>query len=274
MAALLDTSKKNFGRFIDLVCVPVAVIPFILYIVPLSRANPEQFTFGAPTMAGALKSYIELTFLDKWPPFLGAVVPGFQILTALILAASVAAWVYIFRSGNRTLMDRLILLIGGALVLSVLMTWIAHVVAGAGYPLSRTGFYYPVMITLSGMALIYRFVPWRAARWVAIALAGLCVIHFVRELRVGYFQEWRYDSGSKRIANFILQKGGRGKIKVVTSPVLQFSLVFYRGLNHVEWDILGDEAARGDYYVFLVPEVRPELKVVYRDAGSGTVVMQ
>jgi hypothetical protein len=106
------------------------------------------------------------------------------------------------------------------------------------------------MITLSGMALIYRFVPWRAARWVALALAGL----------------W--------IANFILQKGGRGKIKVITSPVLQFSLVFYRGLNHAEWDILGDEAARGDYYVFLVPEVRPELKVVYRDAGSGTVVMQ
>lgn len=274
MAALLDSSKKTFGRFIDLVCVPVAVIPFILYIVPLSRANPEQFTFGAPTMANALQSYIELTFLGKWPPFLGAVIPGFQILTALILAASVAAWVYIFRSGIRTMVDRLILLIGGALVLSVAMTWIAHVVAGAGYPLSRTGFYYPVMITLSGMALIYRFVRWRAVRWIALGLAGLCVIHFVRELRVGYFQEWRYDSGSRRIANFILQKGGRGKIRVVTSPVLQFSLVFYRGRNHAEWDILGDEAARGDYYVFLTPEVRPELKVVYRDSVSGTVVMQ
>ncbi|HEV2690858.1 MAG TPA: hypothetical protein VGV35_20020 [Bryobacteraceae bacterium] len=274
MAALADTAKKTFGRFIDLVCIPAAVIPFVLYIVPLSRANPDQFQFGAPTMAEALESYIELSFMDKWPPFPGLVVPGFEILTVLILAGSAAAWVYLFRKRDGEPVDRLILLNGGALLAGVLATWVAHVTAGAGYPWTRTGVFWPVMITLGGMALLYRFVQWRALRWVALALASLCLIHFVRELRVDYFQEWKYDSGSKRIANVILRDGGKGKVRVVTGPLLQFSLGFYRDMYRADWEIVEDAKATGDYYVFKPEDARAELRVFYKDAVSGVVVQR
>jgi hypothetical protein len=272
---LLDTTRKTFGRFIDLVCIPAAVIPFVLYVVPLSRADPRQFAFGAGTMAEALRSYIELSFIGTWSPFDGWVVLVFQIITVLILAASGVACLYLFRNNPGSQLDRLIVLNGGAMIVAALMTWISHVMAGAGYPLSRTGVYWTVMIPLGGMALIHRFVRFRALRWMALALASLCVVHFVHELRVGYFQEWKYDSGSKRIANVILQNSGAGKVRVAISPVLQFSLGFYRTIYHARWEILDiSQAPTADLYVCQPEDVRPDLKLLYRDAVSGVVILR
>jgi hypothetical protein len=274
MAMLSDTARKTFGRFIDLVCVPAAVIPFVLYIVPLSRANPEQFEFGAPTMAEALKSYILYSFFDTWPPFGERIIPLLQIVAVLIVAASAVACIYLIRRKEHSPVERLILLNGGALVAGVMMTWIAHYITGAGYPLTRTGVFWIVMIILAGMALLYRFVTIKPLRWTALSLAMVCLALLLTQMRVRYFQEWRYDAGTKRIAALIFQQEGKGKVRVAISPILFHTLDFYRRIYHADWEIIADEQGQAAVYVLLGQDQRHDMKVVYKDSVSGEVLQR
>jgi hypothetical protein len=280
-AALVDASKKTVGVFLERVLVPFVVLPFVLYVLPLSQANPEQFAFSPPTLLSSLWYLVTYTFarnqvhLTKW------VLQGCEMLVLLVLAAGALGWVVIRRNkpslrlmSQCMLLDRLILLNAGGMLLCLAITWLAHVTVGAGYPYSRTGVYWPVMLTLGGAALVERFVRWPILRWTAWSLAALCLAGFVYEFETGYYEEWRFDAASKRIANLILEKGGRGPVRIACSGILQHSLRFYANLNHANWQIIEDPHADGEFHVLLHQDYRPELKLLYQDPVSGAVIMQ
>jgi hypothetical protein len=274
MVLLADVTKASFGRFLERVSVPAVVIPFVMYVLPLSHANSQQFAFSAPSLMHALRGYVDLTFLRKWPPFVGLVESSAEGLAILILVCSAVACVVILRNRAQTPADRVIVLNGGAMVVCLAITWLAHVTVGTGYPLTRYGLYWPVMISLGGVALVDRYVRMRALRWTALVLPALCIAQFLYEFEVRYYGEWRYDAGSKRIAAFILRKDGTGPLRIACSPLLQYSLGFYSNLNHAGWVIIEGPKAEGDLHVLMEEDFRPDLKLLYRDAVSHVVVMQ
>ena len=274
MVAVVDVSKKNIGVLLERVAVPFVVLPFVLYVVPLSRASPKQFVFSPPTLLTSFWYLVKYTFGRNQVPLTNWVLVGTEVLVLLVLAGSAAACIVILLNKPCTSLDRLILLNGGGMLLCLAITWLAHVTVGAGYPYSRTEVYWPVMLTLGGVALIDRFVRWPVLRWPAWGLAALCLAGFVYEFETGYYDEWRFDAGSKRIANLILEKGGRGPVRIACSGILQHSLRFYSNLNHTKWQIIEDPHADGDFHVLLHEDYRPELKLLYQDPVSGSVIMQ
>jgi hypothetical protein len=273
-AALVDGSRKTLVVFLERIVVPFVVLPFVLYVLPLSRANPEQFAFSPPTLRASLWYLVTYTFARNQVPLTRWVLQGCEMLVVLVLAASAVGWVVIRLNKPSTLLDRLILLNAGGMLLCLAITWLAHVTVGAGYPYSRTGVYWPVMLTLGGAALVERFVRWPILRWTAWGLVALCLAGFVYEFETGYYEEWRFDAASKRIANLILEKAGNGPVRIACSGILQHGLRFYSGLYHAKWQIIEDPHADGEFHVLLHQDYRPELKLLYRDPVSGAVIMQ
>jgi hypothetical protein len=274
MVLLADVTKRSFGRFLERVSVPAFVIPFVMYVFPLSHANSRQFTLSAPSLFYALQSYVYLTFMRKLPPFVRLVVSSAEGLAILILVCSAVASIAILRNKSRTPADRLILLNGGTMLVCLAITWVGHVTIGLGYPLTRFGVYWPVTISLGGAALAARYIRIRALRWTALAVPALCLVQFLNAFEVSYYQEWRFDAGSKRIAAFILRKHGTGPLRIACSPLLQYSLGFYSNLNHTGWVIFEGPKAEGDLHVLMEEDSRPDLKLLYRDPVSRVVVMQ
>src|SRR5258708_11658551 len=274
MVMLFDVTKTNYWWFVERVCIPAAMLTFIFYVLPSRSADAEQFAYGATSLADALLSYVNLTFLRKSPPFAHLVESSAEALAILILVCSVVACVAILINRSQTPVDRLIVLIGGAMTLCLAITWFAHVTVRIGYPLTRYGIYWPVMLSLGGVALADRFVRIRALRWTALALVALCVAQFLNEFEVSYYEEWRYDAGSKRFATFILQMVGKGNERFACAAHLPHSRIFYRDLNHAEWEVDPDPKADGALDVLLEDEFRSDLKLLHRDPVSNAVVMQ
>jgi len=178
------------------------------------------------------------------------------------------------RQKSRTPLDSLILLNGGAMLVGCGLTWLAHVTARVPYPLARTGVYWPVMLSLGGVALVDRFARRREFPWPALVLGALCLLQFVREFEVSYYEGWRYNAGVKRIAAVILQQGGRGKLRIACSPGVQDSLRFYRDRNGAEWEIIPDPKAYGAFHVLLPEDLSPEMTPLYRDPVSQAALVQ
>jgi len=217
--------------------------------------------------------FIELTFgrnqrsVPDWLPVV------LESLVLLVLLGSIAACVML-RNKRNTWLERLIVLNGGGMVLCFAVTWVAHATVGAGYPYSRTGVYWPVMLTLGGVALVERFADRPLVRWPAWILAALCLAAFVAEFEVGYYEEWRFDAGSKRIARMIFEKAGTRPIRIACSSHLRHSLNFYSHQYHARWEIVEDPGQDGDFHVLLKEHFRPELKLLYRDPVAESALMQ
>lgn len=274
MLAVVAGSTKNIGILLKRVFVPFVVLPFVLYVGPLSRANTDKFSFGPPTLRSSLWYLVIYTFGRDHVPLTKWVLQDSELLVLLVLAGAALGCIIILLNKPATLLDRLILLDGGGMLLCLSITWLAHVTLGAGYPYSRTEVYWPVMLTLGGAALVERFVRWPIVRWPAWGLAALCLAGFVYEFETGYYEEWRYDAGSKHIADVLLTQAGRGPVRIACSGILQHSLRFYSNLDHTQWQIVGDPHANADFHVLLHEDYRPELKLLYQDPVAGSVVMR
>ncbi len=273
-ATALASGRKELGRLVDLVFVPAAIVAFVIVAVPLSRAVPTEFSFGSPDVAESIDNFIILSLKQKLPPFDVLVGRAAATLGILTLVCGAPAWIAIMRQKSRTPLDSMILLNGGAMLVGCGLSWLAHVTIGVPYPLARTGVYWPVMLSLGGVALIVRFARRRELQWPALSLAALCLLQFGREFEVSYYEGWRYNAGIKRIAGMILQQSGRGKLRIVCSLGVQDSLRFYRDRNGAEWEVIPDPKASGTLYVFLPEDLSPAMKPLYRDPVSEAVLAQ
>ena len=273
--ALVDATKKNIGLLLERVAVPLVVLPFVLYVVPVSHADVKQFEFTLPTLLESFQGFIELTFGRKYAAFTPWAALAAEILGIGVLAAGAVAFAAVLRNKPWTLLDRLILLNSGGMILCLAATWLAHVSIRAGYPYTRTGVYWPVLLTLGGVALIDRFGRLPVLRWPAWALAFLCLAGFLYEFEVGYYGEWKFDAGSKRIADLILRMGDHRPVRIACDGLLSHGLNFYGNfINHAQWDVVADPKADGDFHVLLPDDFRPDLTLIYRDPVSNAVVMK
>src|ERR1035438_5237729 len=61
-AAVADATQKNISVLLVRVAVPTVVVPFVLYVAPISQANSKQFALGPTTLLVSFRGFIVLTF--------------------------------------------------------------------------------------------------------------------------------------------------------------------------------------------------------------------
>ena len=270
------TQIKEFGRFLERVLVPATVVAFVVNIGPLTHTKPELFFsgLGVATLKESLESFVFLSFMRNPPPYEVDVTRVADVLAALTFAGSTAGAVYFLLRKTRTRLEELMVLNGGCMAGSFAILWVLHMAMGLEYPFVRTGVYWAALLTLGGVALADRFVRRRVLRWTALLASGLCLILFLRGFELGYFQEWQYDAGAKRIATLILRKGGRGRVRIACTAVLMPSLEYYRDRFGAKWEINPRAKANADFRVLAPYDFTPGMHVQYRDPVSDVVVLE
>jgi uncharacterized membrane protein len=293
---VLTSAQGRFHpkAFWDCFVVPAILVAFLLVILPLSKSAPDKFYFGVESLEHCVRSLSEFSFsygpipwarfsaLNQYSSWLANQVWPF---VSVLLAASVlGAWwqLYLLRSGDRKRQSRAdsrTCFFECTFVLAVILVVAAHVVAGVPYPLTRTALYFIPLSILSASALCYRYRHFKLVTGVALLIATACVAAFVLQVNVSSYVEWRFDSGTKRIASFLKLHSPPSKHLVIrASWVLEPSLNFYRTRYGLNCDPINRKPLDNNGDVFILTKEDHEwmsklhLRAIYQDEVSGTVV--
>ena len=273
---------------------PGSAVAAALLAVPLSNATPGTFFFGTESLVETARSIVRLsvqhhptwwtrTMLATWTETaLTWIAPGVAI------AASCAAVLRLLRSQwslPGSLAAHPLLLVGGTLACTIALLMVAHTGFGVLYPKERTGLYFVplVVLTLAGAAEWARS---RAVRLSALAVLAVLTMTAVEQFTLGSYAQWRYDAGSRQIAELISSRtaDAAGLIRVgATEHLYQPSLEFYRVTRypHRLAPVADgfDPANAGEFDVVVVnaehgAQVADRCGLVYVDAVSGAEVRE
>jgi len=291
LAGKRSEAAREAARARDHLFVPAATVLFAIVVLPLTRAEPSLFYFGAPTLAGTFRSVIELSFfprpLSGVPVWLGQ---RFSLAPPALIAAAALAWTAValrWLRGRRLRaleeIDRFFLLSAGAMLATLMALFAARHAFGVLYPLSRTALYWAPLVTLMALALAEKSRRWRPLWAAGCLLIAASVALFVLQFSVSRYAEWGFDAGTSRIVSAIRRQPPRARpVRIVASWELEPSLNFYRQMHQLErqWEPVDRRTPEepADYRVLLprdhalIDKLR--LRVLYRDELSGAVLAQ
>jgi hypothetical protein len=283
VATLIDHRKsfeRGFSTVVDDFIVPGVVIAFLILVLPLSRAEKWNFYFGVPALSNTLQSLIDLSFfhhptavqlpLRSYDPHIAA-----WIVSAVLVLAAVACFI---------VHDRFLWFSAGTMLLTIGLLVFSHYFFHALYPVSRTALYFIPFFVLTCFTLLkqleVRSRLYSVAAPIFLLAAGVCLVQFGMQFNISDYAEWRFDAGTKRIANLLRSRQHSNRnVRVGSSWPVSVSLEFYRKMYHLKWM---DPVSRispdtgYDYYVLMTSDSalidKRHLKVLYRDEVSGTVL--
>ncbi len=252
-AIALSEGRKPM-ELIEQLFVPLVVIAFLILVLPLSKAKPDNFYYGSQSLRQTLEWFLASSFL--WTAVLTRPAVRFSALKEI---------------------DQFLVLAGGTALLTLTGLMAAHHIAGVPYPLGRTGIYWVPLVTLLAMALVKR---WPLLHIPALVLALLCVVQYVYQWNPRHYREWSSDAALVRIANSIRQaQPHHAHIRIRAASTLYQGLNFYRRKNRWrDWDEVEPDAEKGvaDFRVLLPTDTNLlqslQLKVIYRDEPTGLLV--
>ncbi len=275
--AFAASSGASFGmkRFWDSFIVPAVLVSFVVVIVPLSRIPPSAFYFGAKDLRQTVTSLADLSFFYggvRMAWLHDAVWPASLVLM-LASAIFVASHFWNRRSPD-------LLFFAAALLATVGVVVTAHRAAGVLYPLTRTALYLIPLAILAASALLYSVRSWRLVRYTGAVFGLLCLYAFVRQANTSYYVEWRFDAGTKRIAQLIRTRNSQRPLILRASWPLEPSLNFYRklyGLNCAAVDRSPVDQP-GDLWVLIPGDLdwigKLHLRILYHDPVSDSVLAE
>jgi hypothetical protein len=253
-SAIAFSEGRRPFELIEQLYVPIVVIAFVILVLPLSKARPDNFYYGSKSLRQTLDWFLASSFL--WAAAFTRPTKHFAALKEI---------------------DQFLLLAGGTALFTLTGLMAAHHIAGVPYPLGRTGIYWVPLVTLLVMALVKR---WPLLQVPTLVLALLCVVQYVYQWNPRYYREWSSDAALVRIANSIRQsQPHQAHIKIRAASTLYQGLNFYRRKNRWrDWDEVQLDATKGpaDFRVLLPTDTSLvqslQLKVIYRDEPTGIVV--
>ncbi len=286
-------AERRFWTAVDGFAGPAIVAAFAFLAVPMTRAQPGDFYYGARTLRDTAASLTDFSLLHSraaralaqaglgdlfWAPALAACI----LIGGAAGAASMA--VRRLRIGKLDAVETALLAGGGAFALSVATVAALHYGAGVLYPLGRTGIYFVPLASLVCLAGAVRL--WRAggagrvAAAPAAALLVIFVVLFAAGFTTSYYIDWLYDRGTCRMMRTIRDReNGRRQVRVGVSWEFEPTVNFYRRRYRMAWL---REATRsgpdGEYdYYLLQPRdqalvARRGLKVLAKDELASTVL--
>ena len=260
-------------------------------VLPLSKAAPGDYYYGAQNFREAVESLVDQSFnrsvhITEVLNFVFAKAARWMGLAVLILLFP--AWVATVIRWRRERWqfialpdaDRFLYLAGGCGFLTLAGLALAHARFGLAYPMARTGLYFIPLLTLAAMVLIQRYAPWRLAVIPAGVVAVLFVAQYALQLDPDAYWEWRGSSGLARVAARIrsLQPPDQ-KILIKTSNAIDQVLNYYRTLyKWKSWSLVERHPENGgaDFCVLEQEDAamvkQLNLKVLYVDKASGLIL--
>ena len=277
IVAFASSSYENFRLkgFWDSFIVPAVLVSFVFIIVPSSKAPRSAFYFGAKNLRQTAGSLADLSFSYRAAGLArlhDAVWPACLVL--MLACAILLGWhLWVRRLPIPSFF-------AAALLAAVGLVALAHRAASLPYPLTRTALYFIPLSILAATCLLHCFRSFRLVRYGSAALGMLCLSAFARQAETSSYAEWRFDAGTKRIAQFIRTRNPQKPLVLRASWVLEPSLNFYRKLYSLNWAAVDRSPVDqpGDLWV-LTPDDRDwigklKLEIVYRDPVSDTVIAQ
>jgi hypothetical protein len=268
----------SLGQALVQFVLPFAGVAGLIVLSPLSNSSGQQFYVGAASLRAGAESIVR----DSLPLAPGWLVAGLAlvVLPALIVVGAVLAWRAVSHWKASTMIERSILLSGGAMAVAFVAVLAAHLLFDVPYPEGRTGIYWIPLMTLSGLALAKL---WERATMILGVPLAACIGLYVAQFRISYYADWPYDRDDRAIANLIRErKPNVGRKAVIGgSWQLEPSMNFYRVSDHLYWMAEVERATPkpgADFYVLLAQDAHYvtelHLKPVFEGKQSGTILAQ
>lgn len=287
----IERGRADLRRFWDEFAVPAVVIPFVILIVPVSKAPAGAFYFGSPSLAKSIESVAGQLF-DHGTTIPGAVEPLRWLWEAvgpasLALLTASAAWVLALaiqtrRQSQLQIRPEVAFFSIVFLALFGLITG-AHFIAGLLYPLGRTALYFIPLGILTAASTLYSFRARKALRYGAAAMAAVWLAANAAQIEASYYAEWRFDAGTKNVAEYIKSRHPSARpLTIRASALLLPSLEFYRSRYHLAgWQFIDDRSPLDphvDLWILVSEDAgkigKLQLEPVFKDRVSGTVIAE
>jgi hypothetical protein len=199
---------------------PGSVVATAILAVPLSHRRPGTFYWGAQRITRFVASIVQPSFDHRAASWAcGGPAPGDRVPVLAAVACAAAAALVLsaicvaIRPGGPPAARRSVVrftgLIGGALLLTLLEIAVGRVAFGLRYPEGRTGVYFAVLCPLAAAGAVALLREYRPTRRLAAAGAVLLTctsMWFASEFTVSYFYDWRFDAGTRRVFDAIVQR--------------------------------------------------------------------
>jgi hypothetical protein len=161
------------------------------------------------------------------------------VLVAIIAACGAAIRTVRSRRSFDALVEpeRIGLLAGATLVLSLAGFVAGHVLAGLSYPVERTGLQLVVLFLL-GFGAVLAHGPYRGLRLAGVVALVALVAQFVSQTSVSDFRLWRYDRSTSQLMEFLAtqrERDGLDRVRLAASWFLVPSIDYYRTVRHLDW---------------------------------------
>ena len=267
-----------FGQLCGRFVVPFVGITALIVLSPLSNSSGQQFYVGADSIRTGAESIVRSS-LQPAPAWLITAL-ALVVLPALILGTVLIAWRAASRWIDSNLLERTILLAGGAMLFAFIAVLAGHLLFDVPYPEGRTGIYWIPLFSLTGLVMVKLWE--RATLLLAVPLAA-CIALYLAQFRISYYADWPYDRDDRVIAQTIGDRKPPANRKAVIggSWQLEPSMNFYRVSNHLDWMATMDRATPkpgDDFYLLLAQDSHfvndLHLKVLFQGKQSGTILAQ
>ena len=210
-------SVLHFGRTTVLpLCGPGLVTAAALLGVPLSRAEREDFYYGASRLGDTVASLVDVSLrhhpsgwpIDTLTTMVGSVEAKVLVPLTLIALLATAGIVATRAVRARSLSaltseDRVLLLLTGTLTVTLAQLLAVHRLWDVPYPLDRTGLYFVPMFILAPALLAQGADVWSrgspAVRGYSLILLGILVSQSVAQFNVTQYAMWRFDAGTRTL---------------------------------------------------------------------------
>jgi hypothetical protein len=285
--------RAGLARFADHVALPALVVAGVILVVPLAHARPDQFYYGAATLAHASESLAYGSIVHHPAPGAerhAALVRfvAFRVAPAMTLAIAVGWaihggwWLRRPRGGGA---HEAWWIVAGALVGSVALAWLANRLFGVLFPLGRTGLHLLILFLLACPIAALHAWERPAGRIAAVPLAVALILAagwFATRWNTRVYSDWPFNAATRPIVEVMRERERRSPregVRVGGSWLFEPGLNFYRRTLRLSWMRpveRGDPGGSYDYYV-LLPEDRGvmerlHLNLIYYDPSSGAAL--
>ena len=281
-----EDGVRAFWTAVDRYGGPAIVIALVFLIFPLLLMTRDHFYFGTQSLLDTSHSLVEAVVKDGTRPLSDALVAAINpvsfylipiVFWVLAIAAGVIGWRYV-NAAHANFRLAPFVLVAGTLVLTIALSFAAHLVTGAPYPLHRTGLYLIPLFTLAAL-LGLQFLRQRA---VGIALTALLVVAYVSQIENRYFVIWRFDASMSKLMRELnddfLARGGGAPAKVAASGLVSRSAEYYKVRYRMHWLGVSEtpNVPDADYYLLTGDDrqlaASLNLRILDDDALSGTLL--
>ncbi len=231
---LEEGPAKSRARAAAEVAIPFAALFLALAYLPLRTATKETFYAGYGSFGRLVEMLVSSSVRAR--PDTGGLfgtrrvmeIVQFLFLPAVALyIGGAAAWD--FRGAARRHVAAL------TLALTVAGLFAAHWILGLKYPPDRAALYLIVLFALAWAAAMS--VPRDRLQLGANAtLVSLLIVQFLTQMHAGYFQYWRFDMHTKRIARILRERTAgapEGTVSIAATWLNREALEFYRSYYHI-----------------------------------------